>query len=400
MSTIQLSERVQRVQPSATIAISTLAREMRAAGRDVLSLSAGEPDFDTPEHVRTAAAAAMEAGDTRYTTADGTPELKRAICRKFARDNALAFEPAQISVGAGAKQVLFNACAALLNPGDEAMIPAPYWVSYPDIVKLCDGAPVIVPASIENGYKITPEQVESAMTERTRLFFLNTPGNPTGISYTRPELEALGEALSAHQRVVVVSDDIYEHIFWGDAPWLTPAQVWTEMRDRIVTVNGVSKAYAMTGWRIGYAGANVDLVNAMRKLCSQTTANPCSISQAGAAAALEGDQSLLEVMRTAFRKRHEYLYQAISAMPGLRCAPAQGAFYLFVDAREAIESRGLANDTELAELILSEAEVALVPGAAFGAEGHLRFSFACGMDDLKEAVRRINRLLARGRHRG
>ena len=394
MSSMQLSERVQRVQPSATIAISTLAREMRAEGRDVLSLSAGEPDFDTPEHVRAAAAAAMEAGDTRYTAADGTPELKRAICSKFKRDNQLEFEPSQISVGAGAKQVLFNASAALLNPGDEAIILAPYWVSYPDIVKLCDGTPVIVSADIDSGYKVTPEQVESAITGRTRMIFLNTPGNPTGVSYTRAELEALGEVLGAHERVMVVSDDIYEHIYWGDEPWLTPAQLWTSMRDRIITVNGVSKAYAMTGWRIGYAGANANLVGAMRKLCSQTTANPCSISQAAAAAALDGDQSMLEVMRKAFKERYDYLHQAISATPGMRCARAQGAFYLFVDAREAIRAKGLANDAELAELILSEAEVALIPGAAFGAEGHLRFSFACGMDDLEESVRRLRRLLA------
>jgi len=391
---MQLSERVQRVKPSATIAISTLAREMRAEGRDVLSLSAGEPDFDTPEHVRAAAAAAMEAGDTRYTAADGTPELKRAICSKFKRDNQLEFEPSQISVGAGAKQVLFNASAALLNPGDEAIILAPYWVSYPDIVKLCDGTPVIVSADIDSGYKVTPEQVESAITGRTRMIFLNTPGNPTGVSYTRAELEALGEVLGAHERVVVVSDDIYEHIYWGDEPWLTPAQLWTSMRDRIITVNGVSKAYAMTGWRIGYAGANAALVGAMRKLCSQTTANPCSISQAAAAAALDGDQSMLEAMRKAFKERYDYLHQAISATPGMRCARAQGAFYLFVDAREAIRAKGLANDAELAELILSEAEVALVPGSAFGAEGHLRFSFACGMDDLEEAARRLRRLLA------
>ncbi|MCY4164594.1 MAG: pyridoxal phosphate-dependent aminotransferase [Gammaproteobacteria bacterium] len=394
MSSMQLSERVQRVKPSATIAISTLAREMRAEGRDVLSLSAGEPDFDTPEHVRAAAAAAMEAGDTRYTAADGTPELKRAICSKFKRDNQLEFEPTQISVGAGAKQVLFNASAALLNPGDEAIILAPYWVSYPDIVKLCDGTPVIVSADIDSGYKVTPEQVESAITRRTRMIFLNTPGNPTGVSYTRAELEALGEVLGAHERVVVVSDDIYEHIYWGDEPWLTPAQLWTSMRDRIITVNGVSKAYAMTGWRIGYAGANAALVGAMRKLCSQTTANPCSISQAAAAAALDGDQSMLEAMRKAFKERYDYLHQAISATPGMRCARAQGAFYLFVDAREAIRAKGLANDAELAELILSEAEVALVPGSAFGAEGHLRFSFACGMDDLEEAARRLRRLLA------
>ncbi len=394
MSSIQLSERVQRVKPSATIAVSTLAREMRAAGRDVLSLSAGEPDFDTPRHVRAAAAAAMEAGDTRYTTADGTPALKRAICNKFSRDNGLQFEPSQISVGAGAKQVLFNTSAALLNPGDEAIILAPYWVSYPDIVKLCDGTPVIVSAGIESGYKATPEQVESAITERTRMLFFNTPGNPTGVSYTRPELEALGEVLSARERIVVVSDDIYEHIYWGGAPWLTPAQLWTGMRDRIVTVNGVSKAYAMTGWRIGYAGANVDLVNSMRKLCSQTTANPSSISQAAAAAALEGDQSMLAAMRDAFKQRYEYAYEAVNALPGMRCAPAQGAFYVFADAREAIQDQGLGNDTELAEWILSEAEVALVPGAAFGASGHIRFSFACGMDDLREAMRRLKRLLS------
>ena len=394
MSAIQLSERVQRVKPSATIAVSTLAREMRAAGRDVLSLSAGEPDFDTPEHVRAAAVEAMEAGDTRYTAADGTPSLKNAICRKFKRDNGLAYEPSQISVGAGAKQVLYNVCAAILNPGDEAIALAPYWVSYPDIVKLCDGTPVVVSAGLEAGYKVTPEQIDKAITDRTRLLFFNTPNNPTGVSFTRSELEALGEVVAAHEQVVVVSDDIYEHIYWGDGPWLTPAQVWTDLQDRIVTVNGVSKAYAMTGWRIGYAGANVELVNAMRKLCSQSTSNPCSVSQAAAVAALEGDQSVLTVMRDAFKERYEYMYEAVNALPGMRCAPAQGAFYVFADAREAIQAKGLDNDTQMAELILSEAEVALVPGAAFGAEGHLRFSFACSMDDLKEAMGRLRRLLA------
>ena len=394
MTTIQLSERVQRVKPSATIAVSTLAREMRAAGRDVLSLSAGEPDFNTPGHVRAAAVDAMESGDTRYTAADGTPALKQAISRKFARENGLDYEPARITVGAGAKQVLYNICAAVLNPGDEAIVLAPYWVSYPDIVKLCDGTPVVVSAGLEAGYKVTPDQVEAAITERTRLIFFNTPNNPTGVSFSRSELEALGEVLGAHERILVVSDDIYEHIYWGDEPWLTPAQVWTDMRNRIITVNGVSKAYAMTGWRIGYAGANVELVNAMRKLCSQSTSNPCSISQAAAAAALEGDQSILATMRDAFHERYEYMYEAVNALPGMRCAPAQGAFYVFADAREAIQGKGLDNDTEMAELILSEAEVALVPGAAFGAEGHLRFSFACGMDDLKEAIRRLRKFLA------
>lgn len=394
MTTIQLSERVQRVKPSATIAVSTLAREMRAAGRDVLSLSAGEPDFNTPAHVRAAAAEAMEAGDTRYTAADGTPALKQAICRKFERDNGLTFEPSQITVGAGAKQVLYNVCAAVLNPGDEAIVLAPYWVSYPDIVKLCDGKPVVVSAGLEAGYKVTPEQVEDAITERTRLIFFNTPNNPTGVSFTRSELEALGEVLAPHEQVLAVSDDIYEHIYWGDEPWLTPAQVWTGMQDRIVTVNGVSKAFAMTGWRIGYASAHVDLVNAMRKLCSQSTSNPCSISQAAAAAALDGDQSILATMRDAFHERYEYTCEAVNALPGMRCAPAQGAFYVFADAHEAIAAKGLSNDTEMAELILSEAEVALVPGAAFGAEGHLRFSFACSMDDLEEAMRRLRRFLA------
>ena len=394
MTTLQLSDRVQRVKPSATIAVSSLAREMRAAGRDVLSLSAGEPDFNTPRHVRAAAVDAMDSGDTRYTAADGTPALKNAICNKFRRDNGLAFEPAQISVGAGAKQVLYNICAAVLNPGDEAIVLAPYWVSYPDIVKLCDGKPVVVSAGLDAGYKVTPQQVEAAITERTRLIFFNTPNNPTGVSFSRSELEALGEMLAAHEQILAVSDDIYEHIYWGDEPWLTPAQVWTGMQDRIVTVNGVSKAFAMTGWRIGYAAANVDLVNAMRKLCSQSTSNPCSISQAAAAAALEGDQSVLATMRDAFKERYEYMYEAVNALPGMRCAPAQGAFYVFADAREAIRASGLENDTQLAEKILSEAEVALVPGAAFGAEGHLRFSFACGMDDLKEAMRRIGEFLA------
>ena len=394
MTTLQLSDRVQRVKPSATIAVSSLAREMRAAGRDVLSLSAGEPDFNTPRHVRAAAVEAMESGDTRYTAADGTPALKNAICNKFRRDNGLAFEPAQISVGAGAKQVLYNICATVLNPGDEAIVLAPYWVSYPDIVKLCDGKPVVVSAGLDAGYKVTPQQIEAAITARTRLIFFNTPNNPTGVSFSRSELEALGEMLAAHEQILAVSDDIYEHIYWGDEPWLTPAQVWTGMQDRIVTVNGVSKAFAMTGWRIGYAAANVDLVNAMRKLCSQSTSNPCSISQAAAAAALEGDPSILATMRDAFKERYEYMYGAVNALPGMRCAPAQGAFYVFADAREAIRASGLENDMQLAEKMLSEAEVALVPGAAFGAEGHLRFSFACGMDDLKEAMRRIGEFLA------
>ncbi len=394
MTTLQLSDRVQRVKPSATIAVSSLAREMRAAGRDVLSLSAGEPDFNTPRHVRAAAVEAMESGDTRYTAADGTPALKNAICNKFRRDNELEFEPGQISVGAGAKQVLYNICAAVLNPGDEAIVLAPYWVSYPDIVKLCDGKPVVVSAGLDAGYKVTPQQIEAAITARTRLIFFNTPNNPTGVSFSRSELEALGEVLSAHEQILAVSDDIYEHIYWGDEPWLTPAQVWTGMQDRIVTVNGVSKAFAMTGWRIGYAAANVDLVNAMRKLCSQSTSNPCSISQAAAAAALEGDQSILATMRDAFRERYEYMYEAVNALPGMRCAPAQGAFYVFADAREAIQASGLENDTQLAENILSEAEVALVPGAAFGAEGHMRFSVACGVDDLREAMRRIRKFLA------
>lgn len=367
---------------------------MRAAGRDVLSLSAGEPDFNTPGHVCAAAVAAMESGDTRYTAADGTPALKQAICNKFERDNGLDYEPGEISVGAGAKQVLYNICSAILNPGDEAIVLAPYWVSYPDIVELCDGKPVVVSAGLDAGYKVTPEQVEEAITERTRLIFFNTPNNPTGVSFTRSQLEALGEVLAAHEQVVAISDDIYEHIYWGDEPWLTPAQVWTGMQDRIVTVNGVSKAFAMTGWRIGYAGANVDLVNAMRKLCSQSTSNPCSISQAAAAAALEGDQTILSTMRDAFKERYEYMYEAVNALPGVRCAPAQGAFYVFADAREAIQAKGLDNDTQMAELILSEAEVALVPGAAFGAEGHLRFSFACGMEDLHEAMSRMRRLLA------
>ena len=394
MTTVQLSERIQRVKPSATIAVSSLAREMRAAGRDVLSLSAGEPDFATPENVCAAAVQAMESGDTRYTAADGTPALKQAICNKFERDNGLGFEPGQISVGAGAKQVLYNVCAAVLNPGDEAIVLAPYWVSYPDIVKLCDGEPIVVSAGLEAGYKVTPEQIEEAITERTRLIFFNTPNNPTGVSFTRSELEALGEVLAAHEQVLAVSDDIYEHIYWGDEPWLTPAQVWTGMQDRIVTINGVSKAFAMTGWRIGYAAANVDLVNAMRKLCSQSTSNPCSISQAAAAAALEGDQSILSTMRDAFRERYEYMYEAVNALPGMRCAPAQGAFLRVCRRTRGDSVQGPGNDTQMAELILSEAEVALVPGAAFGAEGHLRFSFACGMDDLKEAISRIGRLLA------
>jgi len=376
------------------MATNALARELRSQGRPIIDLSAGEPDFDTPAHISAAAIAAIHGGLTRYTSPEGSAELKAAIIGKFRRENGLDYAPDQVIASSGAKQSCFNLALAVLNPGDEAIIPAPYWVSYPDMVRLADAQPVIVAATMEEGFRITPRALQAAITERTRLIFLNSPGNPTGATYSRAQWQALGAVLEQHPHIVIGADDIYEHIYWGREPFVSFAAACPALMDRTVTINGVSKCYAMTGWRIGYAAGPRPLVAAMKKLQGQSTSNPCSISQAASIAALDGDQDCVRRMAQAFRERHDYIVAALDAIPGLRCIPADGAFYAFPDASEAIRRRGLADDTALCELLLREAEVAVVPGSAFGAQGYFRLSYACGIDTLREAVARLRSVLA------
>jgi aspartate aminotransferase len=382
------------VRPSPTSAVLALATELRAAGRDIISLGAGEPDFDTPRHIRDAAVAAIAAGQTRYTPVAGTAALKAAIQRKFQRENGLDYALSQILVCTGAKQALFNLCMALLGPGDEVVIPAPYWVSYPDMVRLAGAEPVIVEAGIEQDFKMSPAQLEAAITEDTRLLVLNSPSNPTGSAYTRSELCELGNVLAAVPNVVVVADDIYEHIYWGKEPFVSFAAACPQLKERTVTTNGVSKAYAMTGWRIGYAGGPEELIAAMRTVQSQSTTNACSISQAAAQAALDGDQGPVSEMTAAYRERHEFFVAALNDIDGFQCRRGEGSFYAFPEVRVALAQMGLDSDIELVERLLKEADVACVPGSAFGAPHYIRMSFACSMAELEEAVKRIKRVVA------
>jgi len=391
---IRLAQRVGRVRPSPTLAVTARAAALRAAGRDVIGLGAGEPDFDTPEHIKEAAIRALREGLTKYTPVDGLPALKKAVCEKLRRENGLAYAPEQILVSCGAKHSFYNLAQALLDPGDEVVIPAPYWVSYPDMVLLAGGEPRIVSAGLDQGFKLTPAQLEAAIGPRTRMVVINSPSNPTGAAYSRAELAALGEVLLRHPEVVVVSDDIYEHILWSGEPFVNIVNACPELQPRTVVINGVSKAYAMTGWRIGYAAGPEPLIAAMRKIQSQSTSNPTSIAQAAAIAALEGDQGCVTAMREAFKERHDYVVGRLNAMPGVRCRPGEGTFYCFPDFSEAIARMdGVADDVRLAEWLLEEAGVAVVPGSAFGAPGHVRISFATGLDQLREALDRIERAL-------
>ena len=392
--TSQVSGRLSRVQPSPTLAITARAAAMKRQGRDIVSLSAGEPDFDTPTHIAEAGVEAIRRGLTRYTNADGTPELKEAIVAKFRRDNGLSYDPGQVIVSGGAKQCLYNLCMAVLGPGDEAVIPAPYWVSYPDMVRLADGVPVIVPTGPACGFKVTPEALEAALTPRTRLLLLNSPCNPTGAAYSRTELAALGAVLERFRKVVVGTDDIYEHIWWGPEPFCSFAAACPALFDRTVTINGVSKAYAMTGWRIGYCAGPADLVEAMATLQGQSTSNPCSISQHAAAAALAGDQACVGEMAREYRARHDWLVPALDALPGVRCDPGWGTFYAFADITGALSAKGIPDDARFAERLLEEAGVAAVPGSGFGAPGYLRLSFACSRETLSSAVDRLRKFLA------
>ena len=375
------------------MAVTAMAAELRAKGRDVIDLGAGEPDFDTPEHIKAAGIAAIRGGQTKYTPVEGTAALKNAIIEKFSRENHLTYGLDQIIVSCGAKQTCYNVCGAVLNPGDEAIVPAPYWVSYPDMVKLADAEPVIVAAMMEEGFKITPRLLEAAITPKTRLIFLNSPSNPTGAAYTRAELQALGKVLEKHPDIVIAADDMYEHIYWAAEPFVSFAEACPDLYDRTVTINGVSKAYAMTGWRIGYAGGPKSIVAAMKKIQSQSTSNPSSISQAASVAALSGDQTCVREMTKAFRERHDYVVAALNGVPGFKCLPSAGTFYAFPNVSDAIRSKGLKDDLALSELLLNSGEIAVVPGSAFGAPGYLRLSFACSLETLKEAIRRITRVI-------
>ena len=389
--TVSLSQRVQQVKPSPTLAVTARAAKLKAEGKDIIGLGAGEPDFDTPAHIAEAGIDAIRKGITRYTAVDGTVELKDAIVAKFRRENALTYDRGQIIVSSGAKQTCFNVCAAVLDPGDECLIPAPYWVSYPDMALLADGVPVSLYAGPEQGYKITPAQLAAAITPRSKLLFMNSPSNPTGAAYTKAELQALGAVLAAHPRIVIASDEMYEHIYWAPEPFTSFAAANPHLYDRTVTINGVSKAYAMTGWRIGYCGAPRELTAAMSTVQGQSTSNASSISQRAATVALNGDQSCVATMNRAFKERHDYVVAALNAMPGVSCRPGAGTFYAFANVAGAMRALGIADDNAFAEYLLIEGGVAVVPGSGFGARGHMRISFACSLQTLEEAMRRIER---------
>jgi aspartate aminotransferase len=390
----QLSKRVQLIKPSPTLAVTNKANELRASGKDIIGLGAGEPDFDTPSHIKQAAIEAIEAGKTKYTAVDGTPELKQAIINKFKQENNLEYSANQILVSSGGKQSFFNLSLALLNPGDEVIIPAPYWVSYPDMVLISEGTPVIVETTQANRFKINPDQLEAAITEKTRLFVINSPSNPTGVSYNKEELAALGEVLRKHPHVMVATDDMYEHILWTDEAFTNILNVCPDLYDRTFVLNGVSKAYSMTGWRIGYAAGPVKVIAAMKNIQSQSTSNPCSISQSAATAALNGSQVCVKEMVVEFKKRHDYLVNALNELPGVNCIKSDGTFYAFPNFQAAIDANpNTDDDIAMAELLLSEAGVALVPGSAFGAPGCMRLSFATSMEILQEAIARLKKVL-------
>jgi len=394
-----ISKALGRIQPSATLAMTAKVTELKSQGIDVIGLSAGEPDFDTPDFVKEAAIQAIRDGDTNYTTVDGTAALKQAIIAKFERDNGLTYSAKQITANNGGKHTLFNALVATLDEGDEVIIPAPYWVSYPDIVNFAGGTPVIIEAGADQNYKITPEQLEAAITPKTKWLILNSPSNPSGAAYSADELKALGGALASHKQVMVMTDDMYEHIWYADFPFATIAQVCPELYDRTLTVNGVSKAYAMTGWRIGYAGGPEWLIKAMGKLQSQSTSNPCSISQAAAVAALNGPQDFLVERNAAFEKRRDLVVSMINDTPGLQCPTPEGAFYVYPDAsglmgKTTPKGAVINSDEDLITYFLEEAQVAAVHGAAFGLSPAFRISYATSEQLLTEACTRIQRACA------
>lgn len=394
-----LSKRALTIKPSPTLAVTAKAAQLKAEGKDIIGLGAGEPDFDTPDHIKEAAKKAIDAGFTKYTNVGGTPGLKNAVIAKLKRDNNLDYKANEVVVGVGDKQCIFNMVLATIDDGDEVVIPAPYWVSYADMVEIAGGVPKLVFAGIEQGFKITPAQLEAAITPKTKMFMINSPSNPTGAVYTKEELAALGEVLLKHPNIIVATDDMYEHINLTGEPFVNIVNACPGLKDRAVVLNGVSKAYSMTGWRIGYAAGPAKLIDVMTNLQSQSTSNPTSISQVAAEAALNGDQGCLVPMVKAFRERNEFVTAALNACPNISTLKAKGAFYAFVDARKAITKLAAegkikaANDLELTAYLL-EAGVAVVPGSAFGAEGYFRISFATSMDNLKKACDRITTALA------
>lgn len=391
---IKLSARVQAVKPSPTLAITARAAALRAEGKDVIGLGAGEPDFDTPEHIKSAAWKAITKGMTKYTAVDGTATLKKAIIDKFERDNQFVYKPDQILVSCGGKQSFYNLAQAVLDPGDEVIIPCPYWVSYPDMTILAGGLPVFIHTNAESSFKITAAQLRGALTDKTRLVVINSPSNPSGMEYSMEELRELGDVLKDFPNVLVATDDMYEHIRWSDTPFVNILNACPELVDRTMVLNGVSKAYSMTGWRIGYAAGPVDVIRAMKKIQSQSTSNPTSVSQYAAEAALEGDQGCIQEMLEHFKQRHDYVVDRLNKMPGIECLPSDGTFYVFPSVQGVIDRiDGVNNDLDLAELLIEKAGVALVPGSAFGTGGHVRISIATSMENLEKALDRIERII-------
>lgn len=382
-----LSDRVQAVKPSATLAITARVYALRAAGQQIIGLGAGEPDFDTPEHIKDAAIRAIQAGQTKYTPVDGTPDLKQAIVHKFAQDNQLHYDMDQILVSCGGKQSFYNLAQALLNAGDEVIIPAPYWVSYPDMVLLANGRPVILPTTAAQNFKLSAEQLAAAITPRTRLIVLNSPSNPTGMAYTADELAALGDVLRDYPDILIASDDMYEHIIWQTGSFRNIVQVCPDLYERTLVLNGVSKAYAMTGWRIGYAAGPAPIIKAMKKIQSQSTSNPASVSQAAAVAALSGPQACIARMVAAFQQRHDRVVARLNQMPGIQCTATDGTFYVFPDVQGLINRLpGIQDDVQLVEYLIEHAGIALVPGSAFGMPSHIRISIATSEHNLQQAL--------------
>jgi len=398
---LTLSTRVQAIKPSPTLAVAARAAKLKAEGKDIIGLGTGEPDFDTPQHIKDAAIGAINKGFTKYTAVGGTPSLKQAVIAKFKRDNGLDYTAKQILVSCGGKQSFFNLALATINPGDEVIITAPYWVSYPDIVLIAEGKPVIVQADIAQGFKLTPSQLTAAITPKTRMIVINSPSNPSGAVYTLEDLKALGEVLRKHPNILIATDDMYEHIALTDDKFCNILNACPDLYSRTMVLNGVSKAYAMTGWRIGYAAGPENIITAMENVQSQSTSNPTSISQVAAEAALNGDQNCLAPMIKAFRERHVYVVNELNKIPGVKCLMAGGAFYAFPDARGAIATlhqKGILKETSdiaLSEYLLAEAGVAVVPGSAFGSEGYMRLSFATSMTNLQNAIERIAKALTK-----
>lgn len=392
---IKISQRANSIKPSPTLAVSAKAGQLRAEGRDIIGLGTGEPDFDTPEHIKDAAIQALGEGFTKYTPVGGTAGLIQAIIQKFKKENQLEYTADQILVSCGCKHSMYNLMQALLNPGDEVIIPAPYWVSYPDMAKLAGAETVIIKTNAEGNLKISPEQLQAAITNKTRLLILNSPSNPTGVCYTQDELAALGKVLINHPDIIIATDDIYEHILWGQEAFKNIVNVCPELYDRTVVLNGVSKAYSMTGWRIGYVGGPASLINAMKKIQSQSTSNPTSIAQVAAQAALEGDQSYISTSNKIFKERHDYVYEQLNKIEGIECHASEGTFYVFPNFQGVIDRmENISNDIELAEFLLEKGDIAMVPGSAFGAPGYMRISFATSMENLQKAMERLEKILA------